>query len=206
MKRRSYVLVTGALWLLLAPACHRETSPGQYPPCTGYPAQEESEYVLPWPVGLEFQIYTGNCRDDISTHRGDRRYAYDIRMPFGSTITAARAGTVVTVVESHSDSDHAFGHENFVTLSHGDGTLAFYFHMAQYGVVVGVGDTVQQGETIGTLGSSGSIGRDLVIHLHFEAASSIGSSGPISIPSTFRNTRPHPTGLVEGESYRAEEY
>jgi murein DD-endopeptidase MepM/ murein hydrolase activator NlpD len=171
-------------------------------PCGGYPAQESSPYVLPWPAGSEFTVLTGNCRDDVSTHSGDRRYAYDFRMPVGSLITAARAGTVVVVVDGYSDSDHEFGHENIVFVTHGDGTLSLYFHLRQSGALVGVGDVVRQGDPIGRVGTSGSIGRDLVPHLHFEVASQTRPA-ILSLPISFRNTRPHPDGLVEGQSYRA---
>jgi murein DD-endopeptidase MepM/ murein hydrolase activator NlpD len=158
---------------------------------------------LPWPAGGEFPVLTGNCRNDTPTHSGDRRYAYDFRMPVGSLITAARGGTVVVVVDHNSDADHEFGHENLVFVSHDDGTLSLYFHLRQSGSLVSVGQVVRQGDPVGILGTSGSIGRDLVPHLHFEAASQTRPTIR-SLPVSFRNTRPHPGGLVEGESYRAE--
>jgi murein DD-endopeptidase MepM/ murein hydrolase activator NlpD len=172
------------------------------PPCTGYPSQAASEYVLPWPAGQEYAVLTGNCREGNATHSGDRRYAYDFRMPIGTIVTAARAGRVVFVVESFSDDDHEFGHENVVTVSHADGTFALYIHLARAGALVNVGDTVVAGDPIGILGTSGSIGRDLIPHLHFETASQ--TSPILSVPVVFRNTRAHPNGLVEGQSYRAE--
>jgi murein DD-endopeptidase MepM/ murein hydrolase activator NlpD len=174
-----------------------------HPPCTGYPDQESSSYVLPWPAGGEFPVLTGNCRNDIPTHSGDRRYAVDFRMPVGSLITAARGGTVVVVDDHNSDADHEFGHENIVFVSHDDGTLSLYFHLRQSGALVRVGQVVRQGEPVGIVGTSGSIGRDLVPHLHFEVASQTRPTIR-SLPVSFRNTRPHPNGLVEGQSYRAE--
>ncbi len=160
---------------------------------------------MPWPVGREFPVLNGNCRNDISTHSGDRRYAYDFRMPVGSLITAARGGTVVVVVDQNSDDDHEFGHENIVFVSHDDATFTLYFHLARSGALVEVGDVVRQGDSLGIVGTSGSIGRDLVPHLHFEAASQTRPTIR-SLPVSFRNTRAHPNGLVEGESYRAEAF
>ena len=72
----------------LSSACEQASTP-----CTGYPDQQTSAYVLPWPAGEEHSVLTGNCRGDISTHSGDRRYAYDFRMPPGTVFTAARGGT-----------------------------------------------------------------------------------------------------------------
>jgi len=192
------IAVAGSCAVLLS-GCAEESQT----PCTGYPAQETSPYVLPWAPGASFPVHTGNCREGNATHSGDRRYAYDFRMPVGSVITAARGGTVAVVVEQYADDDHEFGHENLVFLSHDDGTFTLYFHLARNGALVDVGDGVRVGAPIGIVGTSGSIGRDLVPHLHFEAASQLR---PIrSLPAVFRNTRPHPSGLVEGESYRAGE-
>jgi murein DD-endopeptidase MepM/ murein hydrolase activator NlpD len=192
-------LIAASSCLLFASACS-EPPP---PPCVGYPVQEQSEYALPWPAGLEFSVLTGNCRNDIATHSDHRRYAYDFRMPPGSQVTAARAGTVARVIERHSDQDHTFGNENLVAIAHGDGTFAFYIHLAQNGALVDLGASVTRGQVLGLLGTSGSIGRDLIPHLHFELSSSLD---PQSLPVTFRNTRPHPDGLVEGEIYRAEAF
>ncbi|HEY5908033.1 MAG TPA: hypothetical protein VIZ31_08300, partial [Vicinamibacteria bacterium] len=97
--------VLACVCVLLVSACGE----AEQPPCTGYPGQETSPYVLPWPVASEFPVLSGNCRNDLSTHSGDRRYAYDFRMPVGSLITAARGGTVVVVVDQYSDDDHEFG-------------------------------------------------------------------------------------------------
>jgi len=71
----------------------------------------------------------------------------------------------------------------------------------QNGIDVVVDDVIAAGDTLGRLGTSGSIGRDLIPHLHFEG---VASFEPIvSLPVTFSNTRPHPNGLVLGESYRS---
>jgi murein DD-endopeptidase MepM/ murein hydrolase activator NlpD len=174
-------------------------------PCTGYPDQQTSAYVLPWPPGEEHSVLTGNCREDIATHSGDRRYAYDFRMPVGTVFTAARAGSVVVVDDHFSDSDHEFGHENIVFVRHEDGTFSLYFHVRQSGSLVKVGDAVRQGDPIGLSGTSGSIGREMVPHLHFEVASQTRPTIR-SLPVSFRNTRPHPGGLVEGQTYRAEAF
>jgi murein DD-endopeptidase MepM/ murein hydrolase activator NlpD len=191
-------LVVGCSFAMLLSGCEEPPAP-----CTGYPDQESSPYVLPWPAGGEFPVLTGNCRTDVPTHSGERRYAYDFRMPVGSVITAARGGTVVVVDDHYSDADHEFGHENVVFVAHADGTLSLYFHLRQSGALVDVGDVVRQGDPVGLVGTSGSIGRDLVPHLHFEVASQTRPTIR-SLPITFRNTRPHPTGLIEGQTYRAE--
>jgi murein DD-endopeptidase MepM/ murein hydrolase activator NlpD len=200
MARMALRWIVPASTLVTAIAC---TEPPP-PPCGGYPAQERSEYVLPWPVGQEFSVLTGNCRNDVPTHSNHRRYAYDFRMPSGSPVAAARSGTVARVVENYSDLDHTFNHENFVAIAHGDGTFAYYFHLAQNGVLVDLGDSVERGQVFAILGTSGSIGPAAIPHLHFEVTAYLDLLQ--SMPVTFRNTRPHPNGLVDGETYRAEVY
>jgi len=54
---------------------------------------------------------------------------------------------------------------NGVIVSHSDGTEAWYWHMKKYSVAVTTGDTVDIGDTLGFVGSSGISGGP---HLHFE--------------------------------------
>lgn len=186
--------------ILVASGCASDVEP----PCEGYPQQADSPYVLPWTPGLAFEVLTGNCRDDIPTHSGERRYAYDFRMPVGTLVRAARGGEVVVAVDEYSDEDHTFGHENHVFVIHGDGTFGLYFHFARGGLHVAVGTPVERGDPLGVVGTSGAIGPDLIPHLHFEVAARLD---PIrSAPVVFSNTRAHTEGLVEGEVYRAEPY
>ncbi len=80
----------------------------------------------------------------------------DIAASTGAPIWAAAAGTVI----------HAGwlgGYGNLVVLDHGNGLATAYAHCSA--ILVGVGQTVAQGETIALVGSTGhSTGP----HLHFE--------------------------------------
>ncbi len=80
----------------------------------------------------------------------------DLAAPKGRTVSATRAGVVITAEWSD-----AYGF--YVVIDHGDGFQSLYAHMTHY--VVSVGETVSQGEKIGEVGSTGySTGP----HLHFE--------------------------------------
>lgn len=190
-----------SLLMVLFGACSDEQDS-----CGDYPTQASSEYVLPWKTGVTFSVYTGNCDETFNTHMGDRKYAYDFNMPVGTPITAARAGGVIVVVDEFSDDDHTFSHENIIFVKHEDDTFSLYFHIMQNGSIVAVGDKIKQGDVLGLSGTSGSIGPDLVPHLHFEVASQVGINSILSIPTSFLNTRSHPDGLIEGEKYLAEPY
>ena len=74
------------------------------------------------------------------------------------SISAAQSGTVVAA-EFHS------GWGNYVKIDHGNGLETLYAHMERGSIPVSVGDTVSQGQTIGTMGQTGSA---TGVHLHFE--------------------------------------
>jgi murein DD-endopeptidase MepM/ murein hydrolase activator NlpD len=121
-------------------------------------------------------------------------------MPIGTPLVASREGTVLLVEESFSDGDNVPGHENFINITHPDGTIAAYVHLTRNGSLVQVGDVVRQGDVIG---SSGHTGNSSEPHLHFHVQRCDGCTTEAVV---FRNTRPHPEGLVQGESYLAESF
>ncbi|MEZ5961085.1 MAG: M23 family metallopeptidase [Hyphomonadaceae bacterium] len=74
-------------------------------------------------------------------------FGYDIAVPAGTPIRAP-AGGVVTLAES--DMHYEGG---LVFIDHGQGLITMYLHMSR--VDVHVGDTLEQGQIIGAVGSSG---------------------------------------------------
>jgi murein DD-endopeptidase MepM/ murein hydrolase activator NlpD len=86
-----------------------------------------------------------------ATHTG-----LDLAAPQGTAITAAAAGRV-----THAGPEGSYG--NTVVIDHGNGYQTRYAHLLSWKVAVG--DTVNQGQLIGLMGSTGfSTGP----HLHFE--------------------------------------
>jgi murein DD-endopeptidase MepM/ murein hydrolase activator NlpD len=166
--------------------------------CGPWPDQESSPYVLPYPVGASYVVAQGNCTP--FTHRVGTRdqYAYDFRMPIGSTVVAARSGIVSELEEGFPDGNGVVTQSNYVLVRHEDGTASVYFHLTRNGVLVELGQTVRQGEIIALSGQTGGNGT-IQPHLHFGV---LGTSG-LTIPVTFRNTTPHPNGLQQGVAYSA---
>lgn len=83
-------------------------------------------------------------------------YGIDFNGSTGEPIAAAAAGTVITAGWMN-------GYGNVVIISHGNGYSTLYAHQSE--ILVGLGDTVAGGETVGRVGSTGfSTGP----HLHFE--------------------------------------
>ena len=88
---------------------------------------------------------------------GDWRFhnGVDLSAGFDTPIVASRGGKVVVAQYSSSAG-------YYVTIDHGDGFQSKYLHMTHY--IVSVGDTVQAGEVIGYVGSTGT---STGPHLHF---------------------------------------
>ena len=86
-----------------------------------------------------------------SAHKG-----LDIAAPKGTKIKAAASGTV-----THSQTDSLLG--KFVIISHGNGIVTCYAHCSA--LYVKVGDTVNQGDVIAAVGSTGNSTGN---HLHLE--------------------------------------
>ncbi len=89
----------------------------------------------------------------------------DIAAPVGTPILAAASG----VIDYASWNDGGYG--NMIDIRHADGTITRYAHMNE--LYVKEGQTVNQGQTIGAMGSTGfSTGP----HLHFEIRPNGGSA------------------------------
>lgn len=168
--------------------------------CGPWPDQAASPYVLPYGVGSTFVVGQGNCSEGSHGPLSAVAYAYDLLMPIGTPVVAARDGEVILVEERYRDDDHVAGHENFVNVAHADGTIAAYVHLTGDGALVQVGDRVRRGQAIGLSGNTGDSSAPH-LHFHVQACSGCGTSAV-----TFRNTRPHPMGLQQGQSYTAEPY
>jgi murein DD-endopeptidase MepM/ murein hydrolase activator NlpD len=115
--------------------------------------EEETRYV--WPLQGRITSYFG--RRNLGMGTASFHSAIDIAAPTGTPIMAARSGTVIYAGWSNR------GYGNLVKIQHSNGDETWYAHQSE--IWVGVGQAINQGETIGLVGSTGlSTGP----HLHFE--------------------------------------
>jgi murein DD-endopeptidase MepM/ murein hydrolase activator NlpD len=178
----------------------------------GYPclqiaiAWEQSDYVLPYPVGKSYYINQANCSG--FGHSGFWNHGYDFTMQIGTIITASRRGTVGWARDGCADGNTAC--TNLITIIHTDGTVALYSHLTNGGVLVKSGDLVEAGDTIGKSGNTGNTGG--FPHLHFsvhpcnDLPGLPNATDCPSLPVNFKNTDPNPAGLAARTSYEALEY
>lgn len=162
--------------------------------CRGYPGDNAgSKYILPYDSGSSFEIAQGNCTQ--FTHSGSARYAYDFLMPPDTNVRAIRAGKVARVAMSNENGLNNTA--NQIDITHADGTVASYVHLQKDSQTIAVGDGVSQGQVIALSGYSGLNLSQAHLHLVLYSTSND------SLPLTFRNTRSHPQGLQQSESYEA---
>jgi LysM repeat protein len=95
----------------------------------------------------------------------------DIANHSGGNILAADSGTVV--MAGWPDNS---GYGNRVLIDHGNGYQTLYAHMSKISVTVG--QTVNRGNVIGFMGSTG---RSTGTHLHFEIRSASGNRDPLGV-------------------------
>jgi hypothetical protein len=194
------LLLPGLCWLLLVLPLGCSTSfPDPVVGCDGqvYTDAAASPYVLPYPPSVAYAMPLGNCSRSFHGPDQPDRYAYDFAMPIGSTITAARAGRVVHVVESGQD--YGFPN-NLVVVDHGDGTFAQYMHLTRDGAEVPVGAQVEPGDVIGRSGATGLAGTP---HLHFVVTRDAWPWPYHAVPVSFRDASPSHVPLRDGTVYRA---
>ncbi len=108
-------------------------------------------------------------------HKGTDFFIRDLdHMETGVPVLAARSGTVVELHDGENDYDwEGKGRQNnFIKITHDDGSFAFYSHLKRDSLVVRVGDTVAAGDPLVLVGNSGlSSGHP---HLHFEVHAANG--------------------------------
>ncbi len=120
-------------------------------------AVRELENTYVWPLHGRLTSYFGRRNLGLGTstfHRG-----LDIAAPTGSTIVAARSGTVTFAGWSTQ------GYGNLVKIRHAGGAESWYAHASR--ILVRVGQSISQGEPIALVGSTGiSTGPHLHLEIH----------------------------------------
>ncbi len=128
--------------------------------------------ILPLPP-LTYEISSQYGNRNNPTGNGNQFHqGVDFAAPSGTPIYAVSGGTV----EQAGDAGDGYG--NMVRVSSGN-TVTYYAH--QSAVNVGVGDTVEAGDQLGTVGSTGN---STGPHLHFEVRNNGSSIEPLAYLET----------------------
>lgn len=119
------------------------------PPQPAGPIQGESSSGFVWPVN-------GAVVSGFGMRWGQLHAGVDIAAPAGTPISAAASGTVVLAASTG-------GYGNYTCIDHGGGISTCYAHQSSY--AVSSGQSVDQGQVIGSVGCTGHCFGD---HVHFE--------------------------------------
>jgi murein DD-endopeptidase MepM/ murein hydrolase activator NlpD len=107
---------------------------------------------------------------------------------YGADVLAVADATVVAAVDRYAEPtvpitlESAAG--NYVAIDLGLGRYAFYEHLRPGSIRVKVGESVQAGQVIASLGASGSVSSGP--HLHFHVSDANSSLGAEGLPYVFR--------------------
>lgn len=128
--------------------------------------------ILPLPA-QSYEISSGyGSRNNPTGNGGQFHQGVDFAAASGTPIYAVTGGTVVQA------GDAGDGYGNLVRVQSGD-TVTYYGH--QSSVAVNVGDTVEPGDKLGTVGSTGN---STGPHLHFEVRNNGSSIEPLAYLKT----------------------
>lgn len=166
-----------------------------------FPDPAASNYRLPFRDRRSYRVGQTYCTSG-NTH--ENQLAYDLMLPLGTPVLAARAGVVREIRQDVADevSDEDLGVHNHVYIEHDDGSTAFYAHLRQNSVLVTVDQSVAAGEQIASSGASGS---DVPL-LHFGVYRTHPVSEGDDLAVSFRNAegpRDARGGLIQDVFYKA---
>ncbi len=116
-------------------------------------------YVWPLSGELERMYSVDELSYDVTMRDWRTHAGLDIMAPLGSTVVAAREGSVESIT-----ADPLFG--TVVTIDHGDGVKTIYANLADV-PAVNVGDWVAAGAVIGSVGTTAICEIGQGTHLHF---------------------------------------
>lgn len=125
-------------------------------------SQEYQQGEWLWPVGKQFGYITTYFGDDY--YKGEYRWHNGIDIGdagiFWTDVYASKSGTVIKAFNNDVD---GYSYGKYIIIDHGDGYTTLYGHCAA--LYVYEGQTVQQGDVIGAVGTTGNSSGP---HMHFE--------------------------------------
>ncbi len=166
---------------------------------------------IPMPFQIGYATRSVQTFHGIFSHNGAAVYAVDFVAAPGTPVAAVRGGRVQALrLDSNMGcaTSSCARDANYLIIDHGDGTVARYWHLQQNGVLVGLGDTVCQGQKVALTGNTGwSTGP----HLHIEVDDLLEQSLPLrfrEIPGEvpfagtfFTSANSTPTACMEQYSF-----
>lgn len=146
---------------------------------------DTTRYRLPYDTATPRRLNQGV--GGAFSHTGRGHYSFDILMPVGTPIHAARSGRVMWTVDKFTKGGREKRFQtraNLVRVLHDDGTYAEYLHLQRQGVIAKKGQRVKAGDVIAL---SGNTGRSTEPHLHFSVWRAGENGRGTTVPIRFDN-------------------
>ncbi len=113
---------------------------------------------------------------EFGTPRGANKHAgIDINAPKGTAVLAPADGKIINIINRNMSNDpgeirasKGQGAGTVVDIDHGKGVVTRYFHLEYKSARFAVGETVNAGDVIATVGRTGNTPAKGDTHLHFE--------------------------------------
>lgn len=137
------------------------------------PATQRGPYGFPLPIDRAWRLTQG-FGGRASHREAANVHALDFAAAQGTPVLAARAGTVMQVVDTFTEGGMDEGLKermNLVRVLHADGSMGLYAHIATGSARVRPGDGVQAGQPLAAVGS---VGWSSAPHLHFSVQANDG--------------------------------
>jgi len=149
-------------------------------------------YKLPWTGGERYRV-----TQDYNKH-------FDFRLPVGTQVRAARGGTVyvkrASLEAGCCDPDCSI-YDNYVRITHDDGSYGFYQHLKYGGITVNTGDIVSEGDCLGLSGATGYVCGLTGAHLHFNVNTNPFNSGGTPYGVAFTEVTFAEGSIPTGDAY-----
>ena len=140
-------------------------------------------YELPFEKGAKHRVVQGYGGLFSHIHTA----AVDFTMPVGTSVFAAREGTVYSYKDDSNEGGFMGNYKNkanYLIIQHDDGSFGCYWHLAKSGVLVTKGH-VEKGQLIGLSGATGLVIRP---HLHFSVKRKLSYDKDSFVQTKFRTT------------------
>jgi len=125
------------------------------------------------PSGYYMRPVPGPVTSPYGSRHGGFHPGVDLGGSRGETVLAAASGVVVISINGCVEGRKSCGggYGNHIAIEHPNGTMTIYGHLTK--AIANVGQSISQGDEIGTLGSTGN---STGPHVHFEIRNSNGST------------------------------
>lgn len=166
-------------------------------PPTPDPTLPSFAHTMRYPVSTSYNINNWYLYGE-DKGNGYGHVGIDILTPEGSTVKAAKAGTIEKIYEYGVDGFSSYG--NYIVINHGNNLRTLYAHLKSFKTGLSEGDSIAENAEIA---KSGNTGGSTGPHLHFEVRYNGSTYGYTLNPEMCLNVSYYFYGTIYGFVYNS---